>query len=200
MKDIDQLNDSFLPCSRVYIMPDTFEKLPKLMEVLYPLVENKEIKLYKNHNLLFDKTLMVDDNDLPHFRDVCNYRIEDCGGAEYSLNLQENMFPIIDNYPNKLLSSCQDGQEFFAMGYAENTMSLTAKFVITDISHESQRETLELLLPKFGISSTIFNFAGLVNSNKLYLSYFSPRIKNFIQTHDVNFCTGAIRNMIRKSF
>ena len=201
MKDIKALSDSFPGCARVYMMEDTFERLPKLVDALYPLVEERKIKITYYDKLTFDKTLMVDDSDLEHFASVCKYRIEDAGGGEYILanNLEDYMFPMYDAYP-KEFAHLEDGEEFYAIGYAHNKMKLAREITIAEISHPELNNTLVKALDHLDLSSTCFTVRGLKNKGLLNIKSISPSVRNIVEKYSVEELTKMFEVIFVRSF
>lgn len=203
MRDIKELSDSFPGCSRVYMKENTFERLPKLADALYPLVENRRIKLTYINHLDYDKTLMVDDSDLDHFASICKYRIEDGGGGEYVLankdNLSDYLFAIYDAYP-KEYAKLESGERFEAVGYINNMMRLQKEVVICSISHPEMNNSLVKALNHLDVSSSAFYVSGITRDGLLDIQYYSPRIIDLVNILEVKDLTRAFDVMFMRSF
>ena len=203
MKNIKELSDSFPGCSRVYMLEDTFDRLPKLIEALYPLVEQHRVKITYNKHLMFDKTIMVDDSDIAHFRTVCKYRIEDAGGGEYVLaeqhDLSEYLFALYDAYPASY-ARLNSGELFIATGYVSNVMTLDKRIVVTNINHPHLEALLTKAIDHLNLSSTVFNVTGLTSRGQLHIDSFSSRVRDFVNRMPVEYLTEAFDVMLRRSF
>lgn len=169
-------------CARVLVTYNTFKKRKHLSRLLYPLVQEKIVKIITNPSGFYEKLLFAEPSEIEIYQASSSFRVEDLSG---DLSLQDNtkladfMFHVAEMYPDEVgnlvdYNTSTQSMEFVASGYVSNECDIATGSPYNKQVHfaecpDQYRELLTRVLNGLGVSSTFFNVSCLVNNDILYV-------------------------------
>ena len=172
------LNNSYSGCARVLVTFETLRKRKELSRLLYPLVQEKLIKIVTNPSGFYEKLLYAEPSELEIYKASSSFRVEDLSGDLSLMDdkvLSDFMFHLIDIYPDEIgdIKDIDTAETFVVSGYVENDFDMSGspykKLVNFAVCPEHLKDLMTRVLNGLGVSSTFFNITCMYVDNKLYV-------------------------------
>lgn len=205
------LNNSYSGCARVLVTFETLRKRKQLSRLLYPLVQEKVIKIVTNPSGFYEKLLYAEPTEFSIYQASASFRVEDLSG-DFSLMdenvLSDYMFHAIEMFPDQIGNIAELKQEtksFIASGYVKNDYDIIQgspyiKDVVFATCPEEHKELVIKILNSLGLSSTFFNLTCVVDDNKLYVKKLDqcayPHYTGDSQIVPLEECVEALRSVL----
>jgi hypothetical protein len=168
-------------CARVLVTYNTFKKRKHLSRLLYPLVQEKVVKIITNPSGFYEKLLFAEPSEVEIYQASSSFRVEDLSGdlsLQDSSTLANFMFHVTEMYPNEVgnLSDINHDASvnFVASGYVSNESDIVTGSPYNKQVHfaecpEQYKELLAKVLNGLGVSSTFFNISCIIYNERLYV-------------------------------
>ena len=159
---------------------DTLKKRKQLSRLLYPLVQEKVIKIVTNPSGFYEKLLYAEPSEFPIYQASSSFRVEDLSGDLSLMDekvLADYMFHVVEMFPGQvgdISTLTSEANSFIASGYVKNEYNMIdgspyIKDVVFATCPEEHKELVIKILNSLGLSSTFFNLTCIINNNKLYV-------------------------------